>query len=1216
MVGWLIVVALAAVAAAASIANELSPLWAALVPAVAAGVGVVGPQALAATRERQRDRTEREARATERIQRIHALVLDWPLTFSAVAPEDLGVSPSARAREHDQQRYITRDVDDAELAPALASWPFVLVSGASKAGKSRTAFEVSQRLFANDLVVVPTHRPEDAPDALHELFDKLDILADAEGRRVVIWLDDIQRYVRFRAIDNSLLRRWRTHDPPIVVLATIRDAELVKMRDDERGILERATRIELPTTPSPEELARATSAFPGLDFSSGIGVQLVDIPQLIETLRTAAIGYPQAHALISAAVDWQRATSSESISKEDLWATARLPEYRRGSPGAVFRDQDLDEALGWCMTTLPSGISFLHATDDAQRFVAFDYLVDYAEGRVEQRQGERPVPSGLWDTALERLDADACALIGFSAQFLQEWDIARRAWTEARGSDDPGTKATAAIFMGVVELQLGAPDKARSLLEEGLAEEGADLDETTHVIGLTNLSAVDLTLGDVENAAAGVERAIEIGEAADADVLTLLAALIAKTTLLLARRDAGAVAVAERAAEIAEKELPEDHPVRAAALLGLAKALVTDEQLTRAEEAAKSAVDAYSSSTSPTTFLTAAALVALANVHRLNGAPDAAITDLTRAQGIQEAVLGTDHPALADTFLLLALTKRKLGDLEGAEADLERAFATRGQVYSADHLEFSQLFQLRGLIKQDAGDTQGGKADMQTALTIVRSRLGDEHIEVARALHRVGELNCELDEYELAKRDFERAVAIKQQRLDENHADLAASLSWLALACEALGEFGESRDALERFAAIQRVNDQSDVAYTLHRLGYAKWRLANYADAKRDLEEAAAIKSQALARDDDVRLDVTLELLGIVERELGEFDHAHADLGRALAIEEATNPQDDAAIARTLSLRASVSVKCEQPSAAETDLSRALYRLVSAFGDVDPRLADVLEQYAETLAELAGPRAAKESFEWALAASRAMDVNAAETAGVLASLASILEMPAVKSGPALQPQPADEPLAQILAIQRAQLFELRRRALTGEDMRAALSPCLARAIEQILLPYHTADGWDLPELGTAVAELLPDSSKFDAASQQGPRPMPDAVRAAMSEAWDAREAALGEELTRALERFLLLQVIDECWPSHRTGALSRAAAISPRDGPGLYREALEHELTVSFWKAFLKLLFHVQVNVENDGINRARAAVGTTTSSLPTRYTLAAAPSSHSQRMT
>ena len=412
------------------------------------------------------------------------------------------------------------------------------------------------------------------------------------------------------------------------------------------------------------------------------------------------------------------------------------------------------------------------------------------------------------------------------------------------------------------------------------------------------------------------------------------------------------------------------------------------------------------------------------------------------------------------------------------------------------------------------------------------------------------------------------------------------------------------------------MNDRPDVAYTLHKLGYAKWRLADYADAKRDLEEAVAIKSQALPRDDNVRLDATLELLGIVERELGELDRAHADLGRALAIEKAANPQDDAAIAQTLSLRASVSVKRGQPLAAETDLSRALDRLVSAFGDVDPRLADVLVQYAETLTVLAGPRAAKESFEWALAASRATDINAARTAGVLASLAPILEMPAVESESALQPRPADEPLAQTLAGQRARLFELRRRALTGEDMRAALSPCMARAIEQILLAYRTAEGWDLPELGPAVAKLLPDGSKFDATSQQGPRPMPDAVCAAMSDAWDAREAALGEDLTRALERFLLLQVIDECWPSHRSGALSRAARVSPRDGPDLDQETLEHELTVSSWEAFLMLLFHVEVNLESDGRDRGRATVGTTTSPLPTRYTLAAAPPGRGQRMT
>ena len=88
--------------------------------------------------------------------------------------------------------------------------------------------------------------------------------------------------------------------------------------------------------------------------------------------------------------------------------------------------------------------------------------------------------------------------------------------------------------------------------------------------------------------------------------------------------------------------------------------------------------------------------------------------------------------------------------------------------------------------------------------------------------------------------------------------------------------------------------------------------------------------------------------------------------------------------------------------------------------------------------------------------------------------------------------------------------------------------------------------------------------------------------------YDAREAELGEELMRALERFLLLQTIDESWREHlhdmdylREGIRLRGfAQIEPLVAYKNEAFTLFEDLMNSVWTDFARLIFHVQVQTE------------------------------------
>jgi preprotein translocase subunit SecA len=91
--------------------------------------------------------------------------------------------------------------------------------------------------------------------------------------------------------------------------------------------------------------------------------------------------------------------------------------------------------------------------------------------------------------------------------------------------------------------------------------------------------------------------------------------------------------------------------------------------------------------------------------------------------------------------------------------------------------------------------------------------------------------------------------------------------------------------------------------------------------------------------------------------------------------------------------------------------------------------------------------------------------------------------------------------------------------------------------------------------------------------------------------YEGREEHLGEELMRALERFLLLQIIDQRWREHlydmdylREGIHLRGfAQIEPLVAYKNEAFDLFRDLMNSVWDDFARMIFHVEVTVEGPG---------------------------------
>jgi len=194
----------------------------------------------------------------------------------------------------------------------------------------------------------------------------------------------------------------------------------------------------------------------------------------------------------------------------------------------------------------------------------------------------------------------------------------------------------------------------------------------------------------------------------------------------------------------------------------------------------------------------------------------------------------------------------------------------------------------------------------------------------------------------------------------------------------------------------------------------------------------------------------------------------------------------------------------------------------------------------------------------------------------------------------------------VMNQQREIIYEYRDRILEGEDMSQTARAQLSGVIERLTGEYLQGDfpeNWDLPELYTQLEQMYPVGIDFDQLDTQNldRQTLVDRLRVDIVEAYDEREEELGAELMRALERGMLLQIIDERWREHlhdmdylREGIHLRGfAQIDPlvaykNEGFDMFTGLMN-----SIWEEFARYVFVVEFAPEDlNGQAPAPAAKG------------------------
>jgi Trypsin-like peptidase domain len=364
------------------------------------------------------------------------------MPVSETDPRRLGVHAAisvAGVPDDIPPEYVPRDVDAAEhgvrakVVAAAERSGFVLLVGGSSVGKTRCAVEAAKALLPDWLLIHPG-----GPD-------QVAALAAAPGPRMVVWLDELQRYLDGEhGLTGGVMRALLNSPHPAVIIGTlwpdlytaymalpapgsadphVREREVLKLAD--------VLRIDREFSPAEHDRARANAVRdPRLRVAleaTGYGLTqtLAAAPQLVARWQDAKTTSPYAWAVLTAALDAARLGARAPLSADFLRTAA--PGYCTSQQQAEAPEDWFEQALAYATVKLVGAAAAFSPAGEGMGRVAGYTVADYLIQHASLERHNARVPASTWDAVLTHLHdpADSIRLAeSASSRLLYRYAIA------------------------------------------------------------------------------------------------------------------------------------------------------------------------------------------------------------------------------------------------------------------------------------------------------------------------------------------------------------------------------------------------------------------------------------------------------------------------------------------------------------------------------------------------------------------------------------------------------------------------------------------------------------------------------------------------------------------------------------------------------------------------------------------------------------------------
>ncbi|MBM0277437.1 tetratricopeptide repeat protein [Micromonospora tarensis] len=401
------------------------------------------------------------------------------LSMKSFDPKLAGVHPSIEISGQETQRTmpvrIPREVDVRiqELLDASENQKFLLLIGGSSAGKTRAAYEGVRASLPTYEVLLPSN----TQDILWLLGQKL-------KRPVVVWLDELQRYLGegngLRLNKGHLLALWSLNRPVVVVgtmwpdryQSFVNPGHVDSVSDKSeraRQLLNLAQVLYVEDRFSPTELSAAKELAkkdPRIkvalnDRTYGVTQVLAGAPDLVARWTYAS---PRAKAVITAAIDICRMGISGPLTDSLLRTAAQI--YMSDEEKARAPADWYESVIAYAVAPLKGATSALIPVSSSAGSVEGYHLADYLTQHGEGARRSVAIPDALWDIAANNIhDANDLASLGDAAQLRGLYKFAEAALRRsfARGN------ATAANLLGMMLLDQERESEGLEVLRAGAA---------------------------------------------------------------------------------------------------------------------------------------------------------------------------------------------------------------------------------------------------------------------------------------------------------------------------------------------------------------------------------------------------------------------------------------------------------------------------------------------------------------------------------------------------------------------------------------------------------------------------------------------------------------------------------------------------------------------------------------------------------------------------
>ncbi|GAB3914362.1 hypothetical protein GCM10029964_125620 [Kibdelosporangium lantanae] len=347
---------------------------------------------------------------------------------------ELGATPTRYSKQGVDQ-YVARTEIDLKLQTALRCatppFPFILLHGDSKAGKSRTMAEAVKSEWPAAPIVLP--KDGESLAALSLLEPSLNISRSP----AIVWIDDLT-ITDLTYLSSAVLEEWSARAILVATMTTKRYKDGLKTGAEfgtvARDALYRAIAYELPFDLTSDERHAAQQLYPQENInrnpneSISIGETLVAGDELIRKLHAGREECPAGQAIVRAAVDARRAGLFRPISEEELGKL--FPLYlRQVNRGISPTTEQFSLGLRWAAEPVASQVAILQQVS-GDKWEVLDYIVE-AETGVHNHT-RRPLPNFLWRNLLEATTPADAMSIGVAAFFSGQLDTSHAAMLRAQ----------------------------------------------------------------------------------------------------------------------------------------------------------------------------------------------------------------------------------------------------------------------------------------------------------------------------------------------------------------------------------------------------------------------------------------------------------------------------------------------------------------------------------------------------------------------------------------------------------------------------------------------------------------------------------------------------------------------------------------------------------------------------------------------------------------